>query len=290
MRCYYQNIYNLETQEYETFYSNHQYRHGETMFIKCGSCFDCKKMKAIEWVNKAKLEMKSWKYAYFITLTYKNAPNSLEVSDYQKFIKRFRRHIDYYYKEKLSYLLAGEYGEKKSRAHYHGIFFMNLDLSKTFFKVGTSRKKRGAPLYSSTLIEKLWGHGFITIAPATIETIAYTTLYSTKKLNKKQHYTFLMKSKNGEYIKPEFIVASNKFGQKHVKENLEYFKEHWKLLPTSILKSKLFDEDFQNDIKEQKQYYIYKKYMFEDWKKLRFENFKKQKNMYDLMERKRLLE
>lgn len=61
--------------------------------------------------------------ASFITLTYRNEdlPEhfSLRKTDFQKYMKRFRKH----WTGKVKYYACGEYGENRNRPHYHVIIF-----------------------------------------------------------------------------------------------------------------------------------------------------------------------
>ena len=271
--------------EYETFVSNFQFNILSKSFIRCGSCFNCKKMNAIEWTQKAKFEMYHSKYAYFITLTYnnENVPLELNTRDYQLFLKRFRKWLDKQHQMKLRYLVAGEYGARYSRPHYHMIVFMDLDISDTFYKVAKRQ-------FSSRLIEQFWQLGFISIAPANESTIAYTAFYSTKKLTKAQKFSFVKKnSDTGLLPKSEFIYASNGFGQQHVKNNLDYFVENWNILPKSLLKESIFGKDFINEIKELKQYYMFELHQNVDWKKQRLEYYAIEQKQRQSLYNKRLL-
>ena len=46
-------------------------------------------------------------------------------SDVQKFLKRFRKHVNKITDEKIKYYICSEYGPVRFRPHYHGIFFFN---------------------------------------------------------------------------------------------------------------------------------------------------------------------
>ena len=106
-------------------------------FTACGQCMPCRINRRKEWMTKLLLEKRYYgDNIAFITLTYapENLPDaehfkggSLNKSDAQKFIKRFR--MNYYYnhpdteKKSIRYFLVGEYGTETSRAHYHAIIF-----------------------------------------------------------------------------------------------------------------------------------------------------------------------
>src|SRR5690554_6820610 len=92
--------------------------HTVKQLVKCGQCYECKKERARNWVYKIWLEAMEHKEKCFITLTYAddlNGKRQVSKSDLVKFIKRLRKKIN----KPIKYFAAGEYGEKKGRAHYH---------------------------------------------------------------------------------------------------------------------------------------------------------------------------
>lgn len=287
MKCYYQNIYNVKKEKYENFTSNSQFIDiDNTKFIRCGKCLNCKKKQAYDWVQKSKYELNNWKYAYFLTLTYnnENVPLELNTIDYQKFLKRFRKWLDYHYQEKLKYLICGEYGGKYQRPHYHLIIFMNVDIGYTFYKPNR--------YYSSHLIDNFWGKGFTTIAYANIETIAYVALYSTKKLTKQDKFSFLKQhSKNGIIPKSEFIYASNGYGIDYVNQNKDFFMKHWKKLPSAYLRNEnIFTKDFIEKIKKHKQEYLKEIFIEKDWVQIKKDSYLSKKKKEQFLDNKRNLE
>lgn len=91
------------------------------MFVKCGKCWECNSERARNWTYKIWLESLSHKNKCFITLTYrddKNGTQQVDKKELQNFIKRLRYENP---KNNIKYYAAGEYGEKKGRAHYHAV-------------------------------------------------------------------------------------------------------------------------------------------------------------------------
>lgn len=94
----------------------------------CGRCPPCKKRRVDGWVFRLLQEDKVHSVAHFVTLTYDNAhvnisPNgfmTLCKSDFQKYMKRLRKLVPF---TKLKYYVAGEYGSKNQRPHFHAIIF-----------------------------------------------------------------------------------------------------------------------------------------------------------------------
>lgn len=153
----------------------------------------------------------------FITLTYnkQNVPTngSINKRHYQLFMKRLRKK---YSDKKIRFFHCGEYGELckvcgenrdfcrkgscKSfipilgRPHYHAILF-NFDLEdKKFLK-----EKNGHKMYTSEILNEIWGMGYCTIGDVTFESAAYVARYSLKKVHGKkqeEHY----QGRTPEYI------------------------------------------------------------------------------------------
>lgn len=161
----------------------------------CGYCFPCLKEKRRQWSIRLSLESLMHEHQCFITLTYKNAPLSLNKKHCQDFLKRLRKHL----KSKITYFLVGEYGSSSGRAHYHLILFGHD------FKSGSHPVSD--KLYSHPLLEKTWSHGHVSIGSVTPASINYVASYTQKKLTKIQNDRFFDKI-NGEIREREFNLMS----------------------------------------------------------------------------------
>lgn len=113
------------------------------LYVPCGKCDLCMHSKQIDIINRTTLESQTWDTPpFFFTLTYDNKhlpcldvgtkkyPNlnrgELRYKDVQDFFKRLR--INWTrkgIKHDIRYLVAGEYGHKFGRPHYHIILFNN---------------------------------------------------------------------------------------------------------------------------------------------------------------------
>lgn len=189
--------------------------------IRCGQCLGCRINKAQEWALRMTHEQKFYKDSSFITLTYSPeylpGDSSLVKKHLQNFLHRFCMRIKRQGLEKPRYYGVGEYGDKKSRPHYHVIIFGYNFPDKEIYE-----KQENYYYYTSKLLNELWPFGISIIAEANTDTMNYCAKYATKKIvgNKekaKEHY--------GKRI-PEFTLVST--GRK---ENLgigyRYFKENW---------------------------------------------------------------
>lgn len=144
-------------------------------------------------------EVTQWAASCYVTLTYAPAhlphPPSLVKRDHQLFFKRLRKHLA---PRKVSYFLCGEYGEKEFRPHYHAIIF------GWWPKDCVPWKKNGAgdQLYTSAVLERLWGLGFCTVGGVTFESAAYVAGYVLKKVTGEQaeHYYTWLDPATGELV------------------------------------------------------------------------------------------
>ena len=180
--------------------------------VPCGQCIGCRLDKSREWAIRCTHEASLYPYNCFITLTYspeflpKNG--NLDKKELQRFFKRLRKRFS---QIKIRYFACGEYGDKRSRPHYHACLF-NFDfLDKQLWS-----SNNGYPLYRSETLEELWPKGHSTVGEFTFETAAYTARYVTKKISGKallQENPY-EKEVNGEIItlEPEFCLSSRKPG------------------------------------------------------------------------------
>ena len=190
--------------------------------VPCGHCMGCRLDRARVWADRMLLELKDNDYkALFVTLTYNNAslpvawhvgynyydgfyedveplvldddeewiaaaagaPATLSIRDTQLFMKRLRKTFK---NRRLRFFLAGEYGPKTHRPHYHAIIY-GLTLSD--FKDCRIKdfNKLGQPRYISKSFEKIWGNGYCVLAPVNWNTCAYVSRYTMKKVYKSEN-------------------------------------------------------------------------------------------------------
>lgn len=138
----------------------------------------------------------------FVTLTYdeEHLPKneSLDVEEWKRFAKRLRHAIG-----PFRFFHCGEYGDTNQRPHYHAAFF-GIDFHEDRMLL---RRKRGANLYTSPLLQRAWGAGFVTIGQLTHQSAAYIARYVMKKITG----TLAMKVHYGDR-KPEYVTMSRRPG------------------------------------------------------------------------------
>lgn len=185
-----------------------------TLYLPCGGCVGCRLERSKQWASRCIHEASLQEKNCFITTTYRDdqlpSGNSLNYRDWQLFMKRLRK--KYAQQEKIRFYMCGEYGEKFDRPHYHACLF-GIDFEdKKYFK----KTEKGHSLYTSEILEEVWGKGHCLIGQLTYETAAYTARYIMKKINgqlQKEHYEKIDKE-TGEITNrtPEFNKMSLKPG------------------------------------------------------------------------------
>lgn len=153
--------------------------------VPCGKCAACRCDYSREWANRMILELADHDKALFLTLTYNNEhlPISdkgfptLDKRDLQLFFKRLRK---YFSGTSIRYYIAGEYGSKTHRPHYHAIIYgIGVDsFSDTVFR---GNNEIGQPFFSSPTLESIWGNGFVLFSAVTWRTCNYVARYVLKK-------------------------------------------------------------------------------------------------------------
>lgn len=136
--------------------------------VPCGKCSSCLSNKRQSWAVRLSEEMKVSSNHRFITLTYNDDNNTGSVSktDVQLFLKRLRHYCSKVNPDlNQRYYIAGEYGTKGHRPHYHALLF-NLPVLNEL------------DLYD--LIGKSWQKGHSYIGTVTERSISYVAKYLLK--------------------------------------------------------------------------------------------------------------
>lgn len=171
---------------------------GDTVPLPCGRCPSCTSNRASGWSFRLMKEAERSSSALFITLTYspeylpltKNGFADLCKVDIQKFMKRLRKIMPH--NTTLKYYVAGEYGTKSFRPHYHMILY-NL------------------PLEQIQDIEKVWKLGSVHIGQVEPASVGYTLKYISKPSRIPLH-------KNDDRLK-EFSLMSKRLGDNYLTPN-----------------------------------------------------------------------
>nr|WAE43925.1 MAG: replication initiator protein [Microviridae sp.] len=193
-----------------------------SVLLPCGQCVGCRLERSRQWAIRCVHEASMYDHNCFITLTFddkslfsRSNPMSLDVSEFQRFMKRFRKWTmsksffdSYGYNVNgIRFFHCGEYGDLYRRPHYHACIF-NFDFrDRVLWKV-----KEGVSLYRSSDLERLWPYGHSSVGDVTFESAAYVARYIMKKINGKSsdlHYEFVDPSTGEWYLrKPEYTTMS----------------------------------------------------------------------------------
>ncbi len=183
--------------------------------ISCGQCVGCRLERSRQWAIRCMHEAQTHEDNCFITLTFspealekRDNMWSLDVRDYQLFMKRLRKKFG----SGIRFYHCGEYGEKNRRPHYHACIFGFDFPDKEIWKITNT----GHRLYTSKSLEELWPYGFSTIGDVTFESAAYVARYIMKKINgdaADEHYEWVDDVTGEIYpLKPEYTTMSRRPG------------------------------------------------------------------------------
>lgn len=191
----------------------------EQLDVPCGNCIGCRLERSRQWAIRCVHESQCHIDNTFVTLTYdeEHLPDqaTLVKADFQKFIKRLRKHIS---PEKIKYFACGEYGSDLSqptglgRPHFHAIIF-GYDFKDKYYW----RQSGENECYRSDTLETLWTYGQSEIGSVTFNSAAYVARYCTKKINgddAENHYQKYDPYTGELYpVEPEFNLQSQGIGK-----------------------------------------------------------------------------
>jgi len=171
----------------------------------CDLCWSCRENYVSDWVGRCLCEAATCETTVTLSLTYANPGNPQDFSHrivnphhFQLGIKRLRNAG-----HKIRYLVAGEYGELKDRAHFHAIlFFKSLKNREDAFPKLENRKafaenpEIAAPLSRQMPQQEMchireWPHGHVVADwSCTEKSIRYVCEYINPKNGNKKNGWF----------------------------------------------------------------------------------------------------
>jgi len=234
--------------------------------VACQRCDKCVGRRVHSWCARAMMEREIMGHALVIALTYSDdthhSRRSAAVFDYkdvQDLMRNIRRQVEYHLKRTsaVSFIAAGEQGERKGRCHWHLILFSEVDL--------TGIGKWGAPfgksqpgdwraclqpvVGSSEIITpdgakepwrrgwSLWPHGFVTVQRPDYGGMRYAMAYALK-----DQFNVLNSQGTGRQAKVEtfgagYLVMSKKppIGARWIDAYIEKCRAGGFVPPTSAL-------------------------------------------------------
>lgn len=171
--------------------------------VPCGHCMPCRINRREEWTTRICNETDFSSSACFITLTYRpeDMPTVCDDEcgepifvpskyDIQCFLKRLRKK----YGAGIRFYIGSERGPSTNRPHYHGIIW-NLP----------------PDAIDNSIIEKIWGKGFVRVSEFTPERAAYVAKYYVEREDYKKDSV------------PDFSLMSRRpgIGARYVESNRE---------------------------------------------------------------------
>lgn len=185
----------------------------ENHSVPCGKCPQCLARRISGWSFRLMQEERYSESAYFITLTYDSdhvpitnrGYMGLQKRDVQLFFKKLRKaHTKNGTHDKpIKYYVAGEYGGKSFRPHYHIIIFnaeLKLMMAKHEHMLLHQTQYDGVQPITCTQ----WEHGHITVGQVNHASVGYTLKYMCKEKRIPLH-------RNDDRL-PEFSLMSKGWG------------------------------------------------------------------------------
>lgn len=174
--------------------------------VECRYCWQCQKDRVNDLVGRCIAEQTTSTETFAVTLTYddnklpddrKAHAGVLVYKDVQDFLKRLRKQYP-----TVRYIVAGEYGSKKGRAHWHMILFFYGKAPK--LKIETRE------------MWKFWPWGFSYFQKPDYEGLKYVLKYVLKDQDAKTSTGHLAMSKKP----PLGFMWFQELAEKHVKQGI----------------------------------------------------------------------
>lgn len=177
----------------------------EVGLVACRNCWQCRKNRVNDYVGRAIAESLYSEETWSVTLTYAGGtenPNAVTLvyKDVQDYFKRLRASG-----HKVRYIVTGEYGSKKGRAHWHAILFM-----------GKPKKLTPTPPTNKNTKEKHWPHGYSYFQKPDYKAFEYVLKYVLKDQAQEVQSSHLSMSKK-PILGLAFILS---LAEKYVKRGL----------------------------------------------------------------------
>lgn len=153
------------------------------VLVGCRHCWQCERDRVDDWVGRCIAESRTSSQTLAVTLTYgEDQPNAhvLVYSDFQKFMKRLRNAG-----HNVRYIVAGEYGSKRGRAHWHAIlFFSDAGPQHVTHRPKLGEKVKGVFIDRGSKRDRFhwkhWAHGFVLVQRPDYGAFRYVLKYVLK--------------------------------------------------------------------------------------------------------------
>ena len=152
--------------------------------VGCRKCWQCRADRVNDYVGRCLCEAETAADTLAVTLTYNEDAGAhavhLVYSDVQKFLKRLRKDFD------VRYIVCGEYGAEKGRAHWHAVLFFKWQgperVEHTDDCKGPQVKVSGSGRTATKwrFAWKYWPHGVVVVQEADEAGLRYALKYVLK--------------------------------------------------------------------------------------------------------------
>lgn len=152
------------------------YAMSEVGLVGCRNCWQCRANRVNDLVGRCIAEQETSSASYAVTLTYAiGEPNSavLIYRDFQNFMKILRRRGF-----SVRYIVAGEYGSIKGRAHWHAVLFFSGAAPETAATLDA--RKPWQVVLDRRFNWEPWPHGFVFFQQPDYGGFAYVLKYALK--------------------------------------------------------------------------------------------------------------
>lgn len=198
--------------------------------VACRSCRVCRDNRINDLVGRCLAEQSTASLVLALTLTYAgNGPETavLRYSDVQKFLKSIRKAG-----LKVRYIVAGEYGTMKARAHWHIILFFT-DLPPDIMRASDLRKEKRFGYEASVCSAKQvimdsrvfwepWPHGLVYFQQPDYSGFRYVLKYALKSQSEGAEKALGMSKKPPLGFKFFMQMADDMVASGLVAQNPEY--------------------------------------------------------------------
>ncbi len=221
--------------------------------VDCGYCPECINKRRDAWSFRLFHEQQSSFLTLFTFLSYDD--NNLPImdgcpvlnwSDITLYLKRVRKELSTL-DVKLKYFIAGEYGPRTLRPHYHSLFFFHRDTPLTDFR---------DTAYFINVLRKHWNKGFINSeVPCSDGVSGYCSKYIMKNISNlyqfyKHTYSYYYKDASYADLKHTLLSSTSlpeTSVQKVIEKTLDIPHQMHKFEFYNTISSQLFPDESQRE-------------------------------------------
>lgn len=195
--------------------------------VACKSCDFCVGRRVHSWCARAMMEKESMGHALVLAMTYndetEHSRRSAAMFDYMDvsdFLKNLRRQVEYHMGKKsaVSFIAAGEQGERFKRCHWHVVIFSEVDITtvgkwSASFGPVSARSEIITPPAAKVpwrRVWSLWRYGYVTVQEPDYVGMRYAMAYALKDQFNWRNAQFTARAGSAEVFSQGYLVMSKK--------------------------------------------------------------------------------